>query len=182
MNDISKKLKDLRVAKQMTLKELASKAGCTGAYLSRMEKGTANPSIMILKKVVAVLGISIGDLFHERQTGKNGIVLKQEERRTIAFENGKTRIQMLVRDFNNKLMQPFINIIEPGGGSDGSYSHAGEEFGIVLQGVLEFHVNGERYVVRKNQSFYFLSEKSHEWFNPSKRKTVVIWVTSPSTF
>ena len=79
-------------------------------------------------------------------------------------------------------MQPFYTTIEPGGGSKGSYSHIGEEFGIVLQGELEINLNGKSYRVKKNESFYFLSQEPHSWTNSGKRKTIVIWVVSPPTF
>jgi mannose-6-phosphate isomerase-like protein (cupin superfamily) len=79
-------------------------------------------------------------------------------------------------------MQPFHNVIKPGGGSKGSYSHVGEEFGIVLEGKLEINLNGKAYRLKKNDSFYFSSQTPHSWSNPGKRKTVVIWVTSPPTF
>jgi len=50
VKEIAAKLKALRLANRMTLKELAKKAGCTDAYLSQLERGRANPSIMILKR------------------------------------------------------------------------------------------------------------------------------------
>jgi quercetin dioxygenase-like cupin family protein len=79
-------------------------------------------------------------------------------------------------------MQPFYTTIEPGGGSKGSYSHIGEECGIVLKGMLEINLNGKAYRLKKNESFYFSSQEPHSWSNPSKKKTVVIWVVSPPTF
>jgi quercetin dioxygenase-like cupin family protein len=100
----------------------------------------------------------------------------------INFRQGDANIQMLVRNIRNRRMQPFYTTIEPGGGSKGSYSHIGEEFGIVLQGKLEINLNGRSYKVGKNESFYFSSQEPHNWSNPGKTKTVVIWVVSPPTF
>jgi transcriptional regulator with XRE-family HTH domain len=182
MKDISKKIRTFRLANRMTLKELAKKAGCTATYLSQLEKGQANPSIMILKNIAAALDVKIGDFFTEQDPEESDVILKEEDRVSLRFEKGDTKIQMLVRNVHNKLMQPFINIIEPGGGSHGSYSHMGEEFGIVLQGFIEIHLDGEIHRVKRNQSFYFSSGKTHGWVNPGKRKAVVIWVTSPPTF
>jgi transcriptional regulator with XRE-family HTH domain len=65
MEEFGEKLKALRLANRMTLKELAKKAGCTDAYLSQMERGLANPSVMILKSVASALGIKIVDFFLE---------------------------------------------------------------------------------------------------------------------
>jgi len=181
MEEFGKKLKALRKAKQMTLKDLARKAGCTDAYLSQLERGLGNPSVMILKNVASALGINVVDFFFEPQA-EDEVILKKEDRIDINVRREDAKIQMLVRNVKNKQMQPFYNLIQPGGGSKGSYSHIGEEFGIVLQGKLEINLNGKIYQVKSGETFYFSSQIPHGWRNPGKRKTIVIWVTSPPTF
>jgi transcriptional regulator with XRE-family HTH domain len=182
MDEISKKVKAARLAKRMTLKEVASKAGCTDAYLSQIERGLANPSIMVLKKVASALGLKMVDFFREPENGDNDVVAKEKDQADITFKEGGAKIQLLVRNVHDRVMQPFYNIIEPGGGSQGSYSHAGQEFGVVLRGKLGLNLNGKIYRVKKNETFYFSSEKPHSWINPGKTRAVVIWVTSPPTF
>jgi len=182
MNELAQKLKTLRLANRMTLKQLAKKAGCTDAYLSQLERGRANPSIMILKKIAAALQVKVVDFFLESESGEEDVIVKEEDRVNINFKRGDAKIQMLVRHIGNKRMQPFYTTIQPGGGSKGFYSHIGEEFGIVLQGELEIKRNGKSYRLKKNESFYFSSQEPHSWSNPGKSKTVVIWVVSPPTF
>ena len=182
MEEISEKLKTFRLMNRMTLKQLANKAGCTDAYLSQLERGLANPTIAILKKIASALGVKVVDFFLEPETNGDDVVLKEDERVNIDFKQGNPKIQMLVRNIRNKRMQPFYTTIEPGGGSKGHYSHIGEEFGIVLQGELEINLNGKEYRIKKNESFYFSSKDPHSWSNPSKKKTIVIWVVSPPTF
>ena len=182
MIEIAGKLKAFRLANRMTLKQLASKAGCTDAYLSQLERGRANPSIMILKKIASALQVKVVDFFLESEIYENDVVCQEGERVNIRFKQGDAKIQMLVRNIQNKRMQPFYTTIEAGGGSKGPYCHIGEEFGIVLQGELKVNLNGKPYRVKKNESFYFSSQESHSWSNPGKRKTVVIWVVSPPTF
>jgi transcriptional regulator with XRE-family HTH domain len=182
MEELAEKLKTFRLANRMTLKQLAAKAGCTDAYLSQLERGHANPSIMILKKIASALQVKVVDFFLESGREENEVVLKESERVNINFKRGDAKIQMLVRNIRNKRMQPFYTTIEPGGGSKGSYSHIGEECGIVLQGKLEINLNGKPYLLKKNESFYFSSQELHSWSNPGKKKTIVIWVVSPPTF
>ena len=182
MKEIAEKLKAFRLANRMTLKQLASKAGCTDAYLSQLERGHANPSIMVLKGIAEALQVKVVDFFLEQETGENDVVLREKERVNINFKQGDAKIQMLVRNIQNRRMQPFYTTIEPGGGSKGSYSHIGEECGIVLKGMLEINLNGKAYRLKKNESFYFSSQEPHSWSNPGKTKAVVIWVVSPPTF
>jgi transcriptional regulator with XRE-family HTH domain len=182
MEEIGEKLKTFRLANRMTLKQLALKAGCTDAYLSQLERGHTNPSITILKKIAQALQLKVVDFFLESERNESDVVLGEQERVDINFKQGDAKIQMLVRNVQNKRMQPFCTTIKPGGGSKGYYSHIGEECGIVLQGKLEINLNGKTYSVGKNESFYFSSQEPHSWANPGKRKTVVIWVVSPPTF
>ncbi len=46
---------DKRLAKKMTQKELAKKAGTKQSAISRLESGSANPSFRFLQKVAAAL-------------------------------------------------------------------------------------------------------------------------------
>ena len=68
MKEIAEKLKAFRLANRMTLKQLASKAGCTDAYLSQLERGHANPSIMVLKGIAEALQVKVVDFFLEQET------------------------------------------------------------------------------------------------------------------
>jgi transcriptional regulator with XRE-family HTH domain len=182
MEDIGQKIKALRLAKQMTLKTLAGKAGCTSAYISQLERGLANPSVMILKKIAAALQIKVVDFFLEPEANGGDIVTRCNERVTIDMKEGDLKMEMLVRSISNRRMQPFYTTIEPGGGSKGAYSHVGEECGLVLEGELKINFIEKSYLVRRGESFYYSSQEPHHWFNPGKKKTVVIWVVSPPTF
>ena len=67
MSEIAEKLNAFRLTNGMTLTQLASKAGCTDAYLSQLERGRANSSIMILKKVASALQMKVVDFFPEQR-------------------------------------------------------------------------------------------------------------------
>ena len=75
----------------MTLKQLASKAGCTDAYLSQLERDHANPSIMVLKGIAEALQVKVVDFFLEQETGENDVVLKEKERVNINFKQGDAK-------------------------------------------------------------------------------------------
>lgn len=180
--NVGQKVRTLRLASGLTLKKLAIKAGCTDAYLSQLERGLANPSLMILKNIATALQIQVVDLFAEPEKEEDPVVIKENERVNIEFKRGDARLQLLVRNTTNKRMQPFCTTVEPGGGSKGFYSHIGDEFGIVIEGELELNIEGKIHRVKKNESFYFSSHRSHNFTNPSKGRTVVIWVVSPPSF
>ncbi|MBL5794105.1 helix-turn-helix domain-containing protein [Bacillus sporothermodurans] len=63
---IGQRIKNFRLQKQLSLSELAEKAGVAKSYLSSIERNIqSNPSVQFLEKIAAVLGISVNSLLHE---------------------------------------------------------------------------------------------------------------------
>ncbi len=179
--DIGAKIKARRLANRQTLKQLAEKAGCTGAYLSQIEHGKVSPSIASLKRIADALQSKISDFFLDTGT-EVPVVLRPDQRVLISLERWNAKIWSLVSDPKDKRMHPFYTVIEPGGGSHGTYTHVGEEFGIVLKGRLEIELDGVIYRVNEDESFYYSSSLPHNWTNPGLVQTAVVWVISPPTF
>lgn len=182
MAEISEKLRSLRKSRKMTLKDVAEKAGCTSAYISQLEKGRANPSIATLKRIASVFNVKIIDFFLDNEDEKDEVVVRKDQRMTMGVNMSGTSIESLVRGTEHKRMQALYNRIRPGGGSNGEYTHEGEEFGMVLAGELEITVADNVYHLREGDSFYFPSSKAHSFYNRGKRETLVIWVASPPSF
>lgn len=61
--EISKKLKQARLAKGLTQFELADKAGIHSNTYAKIERAERYPSIDTLEKLVKVLGIKSSDIF-----------------------------------------------------------------------------------------------------------------------
>lgn len=182
MAEISDKLRALRKSKKMTLKDVADRAGCTSAYISQLEKGRANPSIATLKKIASVFNVRIIDFFLDNDDEEDEVVVRKNQRVKMGFNMGSAVIESLVKTTENKRMQALYNRIRPGGGSNGEYTHEGEEFGIVLAGELELTVDDSVYYIKEGDSFYFPSTKPHGFYNRGERDAIVIWVTSPPSF
>lgn len=67
MNQICRVLADnvkaLRLARALTQEELAFDADLDRTYISQLERGVANPSILVLVKISEVLGVELQELF-----------------------------------------------------------------------------------------------------------------------
>tara|TARA_R110002094_G_scaffold57631_2_gene68764 strand:+ start:799 stop:1008 length:210 start_codon:yes stop_codon:yes gene_type:complete len=64
--DIRKKfgarLRKLREAQGWSQEELADRAGLHRTYISSVERGVRNPTITVLAKIAAALGVSLAEL------------------------------------------------------------------------------------------------------------------------
>ena len=62
MQAFAERLKALRAARNMTQRELATKAQVTFSYISRLEAGGAAPGIDLLQKLAQALDANVADL------------------------------------------------------------------------------------------------------------------------
>jgi transcriptional regulator with XRE-family HTH domain len=60
----------LRVAKLMTIEDLADRAGIDDNFLGRLERGQVNVGIVILAKIGRALGAKLTELVAETQPGE----------------------------------------------------------------------------------------------------------------
>ncbi len=59
------RIKELRVAGEMTQEELADRAGFFRTYMSRLETGAANPTFDALLALATALGVAPAALFEQ---------------------------------------------------------------------------------------------------------------------
>ena len=57
-----KRVREQRLKMKLSQEELAHQAGSNRTYISDVERGTRNPSILVVERIAKVLNQSIGDL------------------------------------------------------------------------------------------------------------------------
>ncbi len=174
------RLRELRKSRKLSLKQLADMAGCSSSYLSMVENGKVDPGISRLKRIADGLNVTLVDLFQNEPTEK--IILHKYERAEGAFRGSRTRVETLVPRIKGRKMDARLAIISPGGSSEGTYRHPGEEFGLVLSGSMDLSVGGITYHLTKDDSFYFSSDQDHSFANTGQEDAIVVWVNHPASW
>lgn len=107
-------------------------------------------------------------------------LIRHDERQCLSALPG-TRMELL--SVGTKMLECMLFRVQPKSGSDGAYSHAGEEFIYMLAGTLEIWLDEmERHVLQAGDSFWFESNLGHRWFNPAEEEAALIWINTPLTF
>ncbi len=180
---VGTKIRYTRRLRGLTLKEVADAAECSESLLSKIENGRADPSLKMLQRLTAALGLTIGQLFAQEDSAEN-VVMRAATR--VAFETGQSghgsQVEPLSPHSSGSLLECHLHHIAAGDGSGGELKHEGEEFGYVLEGELELIVDGRRFTAAAGDSFCFRSERPHSWRNLSPKVTRVLWVNTPPTF
>jgi DNA-binding transcriptional MerR regulator/quercetin dioxygenase-like cupin family protein len=176
--DIGSKLRRMRKALGLGILEAAKRAKISAGFLSAIELSKANPSIATLQRLTANYNTTVLEFFDVPRHSRR--LIRPKDRQSLRTEKG-VDIQLL--SIGTKMLECMLFSISPSAGSDGAYSHAGEEFLFMLKGTLEIWLDElECHVLREGDSFWFESNVGHRWFNPSDEEAVLIWVNTPLTF
>jgi len=77
------RLKGLRTAQDLSLRQLAERAGVAASYLSAVERSKLSPTIALLGRVLAALGTDLATLFTEEQAAQERFVYHREAMQTV---------------------------------------------------------------------------------------------------
>jgi DNA-binding transcriptional MerR regulator/quercetin dioxygenase-like cupin family protein len=178
-SSLGDKLRAARRLRGLSLREASSLAGLSVSHLSAIERGARNISLAGLQRLAVALGISVSDLFGS-SSGSGRLV--HAGRRPV-LDTGDRRVRVESLAVGAQLLEPHLYVVQPGGGSEGSYQHDGEEMVYVLQGEVEFWLNElERHVVRAGDCLTFPSSLRHRWRNCGAGRLEMLWVNTPITF
>jgi len=182
---IGKRLRELRTANGLSLVDLARAAEVSVGNLSEIERGLAVPSIRTFCLLSTALGIGPGWLLEQSgPVHPNGdpFVMRATARQSIVF-NKPGVVKRLASPPGPGNLQMLLVEIDPGSGSgEQGYSHAGEECGIVFEGILDLWIDGQKRTLGAGDSFRFPSTKTHRFHNPGNVLTRVVWITSPPLY
>ena len=133
------RIRTLRQARRLTLRDVSERAGVTESFLSQVERDVTSPSIATVQRIARALDLSIAQLFADEPA--TGRVVRREARRRIAYPGLKAVDEFLTSNMAGRL-QVILSTIEPGGGTgDEPYTHdSDEEVVVVLTGVLDLWV------------------------------------------
>ena len=177
---IGERLKRLRMINSLTQEELASRADLTKGYISQLENDATSPSIATLKDILDVVGVSMQEFFSE--ISDEDIVFGKDARVQATDDDDKIKVELLVPGAQNREMDPVLVTLDPGGEMKEQPFHEGEEFGFVLLGKVQLRLDDRLYTVKKDECFYFTSDKKHSVKNIGRGPAKILWVVTPPTF
>jgi transcriptional regulator with XRE-family HTH domain len=159
------RLRSLRKERNLTQRELASRAGISVNAVSLIERDEISPSVATLQSLARALDIKMGYFFDE-DVQANVIHLETSQRPSIE-SNGIT-IESIGHRLPDQQLEPFFVTLKPQTGS-GKHPviHSGQEFVYCLQGTVEYEVDGTTYFLNAGDILLFEARLPHHWRNPT---------------
>ena len=175
--NIGERLRELREARNISMRALATKSGLSANALSMIERGRASPSVSTLYKLADALGISITSFFGSDAERKQVVFLKADERTRVSFSRGV--FEALGGEQFVGRVEPFLLTLENSANSGPrSMMHTGHEFVFCLRGELEYQVERQIYQLSAGDSLLFAAHLKHRWKNPGKTVATALIIIS----
>ncbi len=165
---ITKRLKEIRLDKKLTLENLAKITGFTKGYLSQIENASQPPPIYTLSRISNALGVDVTEFFGRTPAGESYQEITISRKNHYKLHNREsTPYGYIFEDLaplkKGKNMEPFFVTV----GFDRKidiqkdFRHDGEEFIFVLEGTLKLFFKGHSYVLEEGDCAYFDADKPH---------------------
>jgi mannose-6-phosphate isomerase-like protein (cupin superfamily)/DNA-binding XRE family transcriptional regulator len=177
------RLREVRSARRLSVRELARRVGCSASLISQIERGVSVPSVGVLYALATELGSSLDYLLFGSGPGAGAgtalvaepppvapppaaLVQRGGGRKIIDLASG-VRWERLTPQ--SEAMTDFLEVIySPGGHSTDErrpLRHDGREYALILSGTLTANIGFESYDLEPGDSVAFDASTPHEYLN-----------------
>lgn len=190
--DVGSRLKSVRMARGLSQRQLAARAGVTNSMISLIEKNRTSPSIASLKLILDAVPMTFSDFFSVETADPGKFVFRagelvevnpgpvlglgpDEVRGAISFRQ--------VGDASRHAIQMLHERYEPGADTGPEfYSHEAEEAGVVISGSIELTVGEVTETLGAGDAYIFDSRLPHRFRNPGDEPCIVVSACTPPSF
>ena len=177
---IGKIIRNLRLAKNIKLQQLAEMTNISIGGLSQIERDLSNPSLATLVKIAKALEVPIMTLFldSEKKLKNKAVIIREKERRKIVVPELETVYEPL-SPFKDVKAEFILARMEEGKKQKVLVTHEGEEHIYVVKGALEVRIDNEIYLLKEGDSIYFKSSFGHAFRNAGKGEMIAVIAAYP---
>lgn len=178
---IGEKIKNLRLAQELTQEELANRSDLTKGFISLLERDLQSPSLDTLVHILNALDTKASEFFTDE--GVEEVVFHRKQRITIKNEEEDgVRREVLIAGAQDREMDLLLVTLETGSSTYPERAHYGDECGFVLTGRIVINLGKEAYSAVAGDSFYYTANKKHWIENKSDKAARILWISAPPSF
>lgn len=177
--ELGARIKALRLAQNLTLKQLEAKAGVSATHLSEIERGLTSPTVGALSRVARALGeepaILVSELFEH--DGCRVAVVRRHERRAFV-ERGSTLRPLATPIDGAEMSIVDVELLPDATGL--RLRESGEVFLLVLAGVVEFDLGETRHVLSEGDAIHVATRQARTLRARDEVPSRVLWISLPA--
>ncbi len=162
---ISKKIREVRQEKSITLQELADHSGVTKSLVSQIEHSRTVPSLLVLMNLIKGLGTDLNDFFKDINLNppEEKVIIRKPEQQ-VAFEKENTIGFEYKRILTTQLEKLHIDMVlltlKPGATRPAITTNA-FELKYMLTGNVDYHIGEKTYNLQAGDTLFFDGRELH---------------------
>jgi transcriptional regulator with XRE-family HTH domain len=177
---VGPRVKALREAEGLSLRDLAERSGVSAPMLSQVERGETSPTLQVAARIASGLQLRLSQLLRLDEQGTVSIVRPDERR---AGGAGGHRYEILTPPLPGQRAEVSRHVLAPGAATGGPgdppmHEPGARETAVVEAGVVILHVDGQRHRLAAGDCVTFDADLPHHFENPGKEEAVLLAVVS----
>jgi XRE family transcriptional regulator, regulator of sulfur utilization len=177
---VGARVKTLREAMDLSLRDLAERSGVSAPMLSQVERGNTSPTLAVAQKIAAGLDLSLSQLLRLDED-RHVVVVRAGEGRTRRRRGHK--VEELTAPLPGQRADVSIHTLTPGsatGAPDDPPLHepGSRETAVLIEGTAELFIDGQRHELREGDSVTFDADLPHHFENNGETDARLIAVVA----
>jgi transcriptional regulator with XRE-family HTH domain len=177
---VGSRVKSLREAMDLSLRDLAERSGVSAPMLSQVERGDTSPTLAVAEKIAAGLDLSLSQLLRLDED-RHVVVVRGGEGRTRRRRGH--RVEELTPPLPGQRADVSVHTLGPGaatGAADDPPMHepGSRETTVVVEGTADLFIDGERHELHEGDSVTFDADLPHHFENNGKTDARLIAVVA----
>jgi transcriptional regulator with XRE-family HTH domain len=176
------RIRTLREAMHLSLRDLAERSGVSAPMLSQVERGETSPTLQIAARIAAGLELRLSQLLRLDEDGAVSIVRRAERRKGPARGRGH-RYEVLTPPLPGQRAELSRHTLEAGAVTGGAgdpprHEPGSRETALVERGTVVLVCDSERHALAAGDCVTFDSDLPHHFENPGPGRAVLLAVLS----
>jgi transcriptional regulator with XRE-family HTH domain len=179
---IGMRVRALREASSLSLRDLAARSGVSAPMLSQVERGETSPTLAVAARIAAGLELRLSQLLRLDEDGAVTIVHTEDRRRGGNPRRGH-RSEVVTADRPGQRAELSRHTLAPGGATGAPddppmHEPGSREIALVELGRLTLFCDGERHELRKGDCVTFDADLPHHFENTGSEEAIFLAVVS----
>jgi transcriptional regulator with XRE-family HTH domain len=177
---IGPRVKALREAMDLSLRDLAVRSGVSAPMLSQVERGETSPTLQVAARIAAGLELRLSQLLRLDEGGTVTVVRAGDGRRGgaegHAYEILSPPLPGLRAELSRHRLAP--GAATGGPGDPPMHEPGARETAVIEAGTVDLLLDGQRHRLGAGDTVTFDADLPHHFENPGKEEAVLLAVVS----
>jgi transcriptional regulator with XRE-family HTH domain len=177
---VGPRVKALREAMDLSLRDLAERSGVSAPMLSQVERGETSPTLQVAARIAAGLELRLSQLLRLDEDGTVSVVRAGEGRRGGAgghsYEVLTPPLPGLRAEVTRHALAP--GAVTGGPGDPPRHEPGARETAVVEAGAVILHVDGAEHRLAAGDTVTFDADLSHHFENPGPQEALLLAVVA----